>query len=43
MFVNLSPVLANADESTCSLNFAARVRAVELGKPKSSVRAAAGE
>jgi kinesin family protein C2/C3 len=38
MFVNLSPVLSNADESICSLNFAARVRATELGKAKSSVR-----
>jgi len=38
MFVNLSPVLANADESICSLNFASRVRNVELGKAKASMR-----
>jgi kinesin family protein C2/C3 len=38
MFVNLSPVLINSDESICSLNFASRVRNVELGKAKSSVR-----
>lgn len=38
MFVNLSPVLINADESICSLNFASRVRNVELGKAKSSMR-----
>lgn len=41
MFVNLSPTVANADESTCSLNFASRVRNVELGKAKSSMRAEA--
>lgn len=32
MIVNVSPVLANAEESFCSLNFAARVNAVELGR-----------
>lgn len=32
MFVNLSPVVANAEESFCSLNFAGRVKNVELGK-----------
>lgn len=32
MFVCASPVSYNAEETFCSLNFAARVRAVELGK-----------
>jgi len=32
MFVCISPVLYNAEETFCSLNFAARVRTVELGK-----------
>ncbi|CAM9355284.1 unnamed protein product, partial [Sphacelaria rigidula] len=32
MVVCISPVLENAEESFCSLNFAARVRKVELGK-----------
>jgi kinesin family protein C2/C3 len=32
MFVNCSPVLSNSEETLCSLNFAARVRSVELGK-----------
>ncbi|CAM9504335.1 unnamed protein product [Chrysoparadoxa australica] len=32
MFVCISPVIYNADESSCSLNFASRVRTVELGK-----------
>ena len=32
MFVCCSPVLYNAEETFCSLNFAARVNAVELGK-----------
>ena len=31
MFVCASPVLYNAEETYCSLNFAARVRSVELG------------
>ena len=31
MFVCCSPVLYNAEETYCSLNFAARVRSVELG------------
>jgi hypothetical protein len=37
MFVNLSPVASNADESFCSLNFASRVRNVELGKASKHV------
>ncbi|GBG25229.1 Kinesin, putative [Hondaea fermentalgiana] len=32
MFVQVSPVKTNAEESFCSLNFAARARTVELGK-----------
>lgn len=32
MVVCISPVLSNADESFCSLNFASRARRVELGK-----------
>ena len=32
MFVCVSPVSFNAEETFCSLNFAARVRAVELGR-----------
>lgn len=34
MFVQISPVVKNVSESVCSLNFAARVRAVELGAAK---------
>lgn len=32
MLVCVSPVVQSAEESMCSLNFAARVRTVELGK-----------
>ena len=32
MFVNVNPVSGAADETLCSLKFAARVRSVELGK-----------
>ena len=32
MFVNIGPSLDSAPESLCSLNFAMRVRKVELGK-----------
>lgn len=31
MFVNVAPTAESAGESVCSLNFAARVRGVELG------------
>jgi hypothetical protein len=31
MFVNVSPAAYNVGETLCSLNFAARCRAVELG------------
>lgn len=34
MFVNISPVLWNAPETTCSLNFAQRCRTIELGTAK---------
>lgn len=37
MFVNMSPALAQAEESVCSLNFAARVRTVELGQASKNV------
>jgi kinesin family protein C2/C3 len=37
MFVNLSPAIQNANESMCSLNFAARVRNVELGPAKKNI------
>jgi kinesin family protein C2/C3 len=32
MIVCVSPVLFNAEETFCSLNFASRVRTIELGK-----------
>jgi hypothetical protein len=32
MFVNMSPSIAQADETFCSLNFASRVHSVELGQ-----------
>jgi hypothetical protein len=34
MFVNINPAPKSAGESICSLNFAARCRAVQLGKAK---------
>lgn len=34
MVVQVSPVVKNCDETVNSLNFAARVRAVELGSAK---------
>ena len=37
MFVNISPVSYNVEESVCSLSFAARVRKVELGKAEKNV------
>jgi kinesin family protein C2/C3 len=39
MFLCLSPLLTDADESFCSLNFAARVRNVELGLASKHVKA----
>lgn len=41
MFVCISPVLYNAEESFCSLNFASRVRTVELGKATKNVASSA--
>jgi kinesin family protein C1 len=37
MLVSLSPTMASAQESMCSLRFAAQVSQVELGKPKKRV------
>jgi hypothetical protein len=37
MFVNVSPAVYNLGETLCSLNFAARCRAVELGQAKKQV------
>jgi kinesin family protein C2/C3 len=37
MIVCISPVLYNSEESFCSLNFAARVRTVELGKASKTI------
>ena len=43
MFVCVSPVLYNSEETFCSLNFASRVRSVELGRAtKNTVGAAEG-
>jgi kinesin family protein C2/C3 len=42
MFVCVSPVIYNAEETFCSLNFASRVRSVELGKASKNVTSAAG-
>ena len=36
MFVNVSPVLWNVQETVCSLKFASRCRKVQLGKTKKS-------
>lgn len=41
MFVNVAPGEADAGESVCSLNFAARVRGVELGAVRRNIDAAA--
>ena len=41
MFVNVSPVANDAGESVCSLNFAARVRGVELGAVRRNIDASA--
>lgn len=37
MIVCVSPVLFNVEETFCSLNFAARVRTIELGKASKNV------
>lgn len=37
MFVCVSPVIYNAEETFCSLNFASRVRSVELGKATKNI------
>ncbi len=42
MFVCCSPVVYNAEETLCSLNFASRVRTVELGQATKHVAAGAG-
>ena len=42
MFVCVSPVSFNAEETFCSLNFAARVRAVELGRASKNAPLASG-
>jgi len=39
MFVNVAPAFSSADESKCSLAFAGRCRAVQLGAAKKTVRA----
>lgn len=41
MFVCISPVAYNAEETSCSLQFASRVRKVELGKATKNVTSAA--
>lgn len=42
MIVCVSPVLYNSEETFCSLNFASRVRSVELGKATKNVQPASG-
>ncbi len=42
MIVCVSPVLYNSEETFCSLNFASRVRSVELGKATKNVQPAGG-
>ena len=37
MIVCVSPVLFNVEETFCSLNFASRVRTIELGKANKNV------
>lgn len=41
MIVCASPIMNNSEETYCSLNFASRVRMVELGSVKKNVGAAA--
>jgi len=40
MIVCISPVLYNCEETTCSLNFAAKVKTVELGRASKQVQSA---
>ena len=40
MFVNVTPALSCGGESTCSLNFAGRCRAVQLGAAKKTIKMA---
>ena len=40
MLVNVSPVTDSAHESLCSLRFAAKVNACEIGTAKRNVRTA---
>ncbi len=42
MFVNVSPVLWNMQETVCSLKFASRCRKVQLGKTKKSTEGSSG-
>lgn len=42
MFANMSPLASDADETICTLNFASRVRTVELGKASKHVSQGAG-
>jgi len=42
MIVCVSPVMSNVEETYCSLNFASRVRTVELGAVKKNTSASAG-
>jgi hypothetical protein len=42
MFANMSPLASDADETICTLNFASRVRTVELGKASKHVSQSAG-
>lgn len=42
MFINVSPTLADAEETNCSLLFASRVRKVELGTATKNVSAGSG-
>ena len=42
MFVCVSPVMYNCEETFCSLNFAARVRTIELGKASKNTAGGGG-
>merc|ERR1712070_1024552 len=43
MFVNINPAPENVQETTCSLNFAQRVRSVELGQASKHVEGGDGD